>query len=176
MNTPASIALAALAVLAGLPLLEGQESAAAGAKFTAPHGSIFSQEEIDRAWASAVEREQRRESYIRAAADDDVIVLAPYIVEGDSSLLLARLRRELESGGKSPLRHALQISAVQRAEMLMERRAQDEFFGSGGPTSTFRQERRAGGGMLYFNPLGLPGLIRNGRFKNIFAAPPGAEE
>ena len=141
-------------------------------------GFLFSAEELEQARAVAVERQERRESYIRATADDDVIVLEPYIVEGDSSLLMARLRRDLERD-YGARRRRMEIAAVHRAEMQMQRRAQEAFFGSPDPTSTFRVERRPGGmdapSMLFFNPGSLGDLVRSGRIQDIFSAPPGAE-
>lgn len=95
---------------------------------TALPGSIFSHDELARARQVAIANQARRESYIRAGGDDDIVVLEPYIVEGDSSLLLARLRRAMERGVDSPLRPRLAVGASVMSELVLRQKQDDEFF------------------------------------------------
>lgn len=102
LPAPLACCLAALALLPASDTLLAQDTG--GIEITASPGSLFSVEEIARARRIAAENQARREAYIRAGVDDDVIVLEPYVVEGDSSLLLARLRREMERSVGSRMR------------------------------------------------------------------------
>jgi len=131
---PPSFRLACcLAALPLLPLgdtLRGEEIGTG--EITASPGSLFSPEEISRARRIAAENRARRESYIQAA-DDDVIVLAPYIVEGDDSLLMARLRRDLDrlAGVRRPWHVGLPESVLQ--DLAFTRRFNDQFFSASNP-------------------------------------------
>jgi hypothetical protein len=133
--------------------------------------------------AIAVARQQQREAYIRASGDDDVITLAPYIVESDGSLVLARLRRELEMGGRSRASRFAEIAARPDPHLRSTSKAENAFFGgSGDPTGLFRIRDRSVGApadapaMGLFNPLGLSKAFRDRNvISSLFAAPTDAQ-
>lgn len=95
---------------------------------TASPDSLFSNDELARARQVAAANQARRESYIRAGTDDDIVVLEPYIVEGDSSLLLARLRRAMERGVGSPMRPRIALASSVLSELVLRQKQDDEFF------------------------------------------------
>jgi hypothetical protein len=127
---PAPI-LALFATVATVHPARGQEFPADAPipEVMASPGSIFTSAELARARTIAVEnRQRRRESYIRASEEDDIIMLDPYIVEGDRSLLMARLRRELERSARTIRSSVISRDPdVQRA-LALARKADDDFF------------------------------------------------
>jgi hypothetical protein len=154
--------------------LRGQEIAVSAEASVPQRRVMFTEAEMAKFRAIAAEQEVRRETYIRASEDDDIVLLEPYVVVGDDSLLIARLRRELELGGR-PERLAAGLTPADRVAVLMARRVDDEFFGVGGPNAVMRTATRAEANMLYLNPLALMAAFRSGKFKNVFAAPAGIE-
>lgn len=129
---------------------------------------LFTAEEINRAWVLEAERQAGRESYIRANADDDVIVLAPYIVDGDSSLVLARLRRELERQVFAPPQaHSVTPFAWRPREF--RRKSDLAFFR--GPSPGAPRDRPDTVDWLGLS-LGIMTAVRDKRAGEIFRAPP----
>lgn len=139
-----------------------------------PRWVLFTPQELERARAIAEERERLREKYLRAWAREEIITLEPYIIEGDSSLLLARLRRDLATGYRQG---PLVLPPRDRAVLRLARRVDTEFFGFGLPGSVLRSEPRPrdAGSMLLLDPVALAERVRDGDLRNIFAAPPALE-
>lgn len=166
MSAPAPLVccLAALALLPASGMLVAQETDAV--EITATPGSLFSVEEIARARRIAAENQARREAYIRAGVDEDVIVLEPYIVEGDSSLLLARLRREMERSVGSRMRPRIALEPSVLAELNLRRKFDDAFFN--GPNPGAPRDAVPTGNYLR---LGIGRALWERRAGDIFHAP-----
>lgn len=135
----------------------------------APPGSLFTDEELARAREVAISNRQRHESYIRANADDDVIVLEPYIVEGDSSLLLARLRWELDQSTEKTRRSMIATDLGVLRELALTRSANDAFFR--GPSPGAPEEHVSTGVDMLRAPGAVIEAWKQGRLASIFAAP-----
>lgn len=134
--------------------------------------------------AIAVARRQKHEYYIRASADDDVISLAPYIVESDDSLVLARLRRELETGRRTHVSRIPEITPLTDPHLRTTTKADHAFFGGYGNPAGAMRIRQSGPSvgapadapaMALFYPPALFDFFRGKRISSIFAAPPDAQ-
>lgn len=134
----------------------------------------FTAEEIEHHRAVGLARQAKQEAYIRASTDDDVITLAPYIVESDDSLLLARLRRELESYRRAAPSRISGLTPLLDQHIRLARKASDDFFGGrfvGG-------RPRDAPAIFYFNGATGPRIyraLRDGHLADLFAPPAGAE-
>lgn len=166
LPAPLACCLAALALLPASDTLLAQDTG--GIQITASPGSLFSVEEIARARRIAAENQARREAYIRAGVDDDIIVLEPYVVEGDSSLLLARLRREMERSVGSRMRPRIALEPSVLAELNLRRKFDNAFFS--GPNPGAPRDAVPTGNVLGLG-IGIGRALWEKRAGDIFRAP-----
>ncbi len=170
MNTHRLPAVAALVLLATLDPLAVPEAAAAGADpIPELHSDLFSQAELARAREVAAENRQLQESYLRGAIDDDIIVLEPYIVEGDNSLLLARLRRALELGMGARRRAPISLTPADQHDLLLARKDDEQFFR--GPSAGAPTDHVTSGVDVLAAPGAIVDAFRNRRVGDLFRAP-----
>jgi hypothetical protein len=127
---------------------------------------LFTEADMIKFRAKAAEEAARRETYIRAAEDDDVVLLEPYIVRGDDSLLLARIRRALERNALGTRRIFIGLTDEARRDLLFARRQQDEFFRPGSPGRPSDAPAFEG-----INFLELPSRLRPENLPKLFSAP-----
>lgn len=122
----------AMAALVATTLLAVQPAAAeaGSARWT-----VFSDAEISRLYTeigTQLERE-RRDAVFVGNVEGDVVLLEPYVVQGDTTLLPAALRRQLELGPESIQRRVQEMAASQQGgEATITARAADRFMT--GPT------------------------------------------
>jgi hypothetical protein len=131
-----------------------------------PRRLFVTEAQLERARVIAEEQARRRDVLLRADVDDDVVLLEPYIVEGDSSLVLARIRRLLDAGVNESRRFFVGLPDAARQELRFARRAQDEFFRPGTAGRPHDAPNFDG-----IDLLRLPGRLKSGNFRNIFRAP-----
>lgn len=164
--------LAATVVAASMLALSLRaEDAATGSVGT--HWSSVTAEDLARARTIAAERRRHEESYIRAPADDDVIVLAPYVVKGDDSLVQARLRRDLERGFGYRPRPQVGLEALTQRRTDFPRKSDYLFFN--GPSPGAPADRPNAVDWLGLS-VGIVSAIAHKRVGDIFRAPPGVAD
>ena len=120
-------------VATGISIPLGAQSVAPAPAAEGPRYLHFSAAEVARFQAIAAQMEARRESYIRASEVDEIIMLEPYIVEGDSSLTRARIRWALDQDPVARRQVFLGLAPSIQQELLFARQSQDAFFQPGSP-------------------------------------------
>jgi len=100
------------------------------------------------------------------------VLLEPYIVEGDDSLLLARIRRALESGYSARGRSFVGLSTGTQVDLVRARFREDAFFRGRNPGAP--EDALTGGVDLLALPFIFADAVRQKSVVNLFRAPPGA--
>lgn len=143
-----------------------------GTVIHAGHWLQFTADEIEH-YREIGARRARQEAYIHASEDDDVITLAPYVVESDDSLVLARIRRELENYRSTAPSRIAGLTPLFDEHLRLARQADKAFFSErpvGGPADA--------GGALYIDqhaPAKILHTLRGGHIADLFAPPAGSE-
>lgn len=127
--------------------------------------TLFTADEFAHFQKIAAERESQRETYIRNSEDDEIVHLEPYIVEGDSSLMLARIRRALERGVGNRPRLMVGLAAPVQHELRMATRADRSFFQASPGSPSDAPEFNG------IDLLELPARLSPRRLRELFRAP-----